>query len=227
MTLRLKSRPLRPQTSLRRLSPPTKPRLPKKFRDLEKVLIRMAELTAHTDPRRAALLRQAIAQSKDRDLEHRFDGLVDLLKQDRLAVGVKNQGEVQDDLKQLLDLLLSEDRGKRIESEKQRIRDYLRRVNQIIKEQRGLQGETQGGADEKKLAGRQGELGDKDWPARQGHRQERRQTELPAMTNHPKKTEHPKAGGSEQSKDKQDENPAKKAGGWFSKPEIPNPDKSR
>jgi vacuolar-type H+-ATPase subunit H len=133
-----------------------------RFRDLEKVLLRMADLTAHTDPRRAALLRQAITQSKDRDLDHKFDDVVNLLKQDRLAAGVKSQGELKTELAQLLELLLSEDRGKRLESEKQRIRDYLRKVNQIIKEQKGLQAETNDGAEgEKKLSPRQGELGDR------------------------------------------------------------------
>ena len=131
-----------------------------KFRDLEKVLIRMAELTASTDPRRAALLRQAVAQSKDRDLDTQFDKLVDLLKQDRLALVVKNQSEVHQDLTQLLELLLSEDRGKRIESEKTRIRDYLKRINKIIKQQKGLQAGTAGEEDTEKLAEGQGKLAD-------------------------------------------------------------------
>ncbi len=132
-----------------------------RFRDLEKLLLRMAELTAPTDPRRAALLQQAVAQSKDRDLDHQFEQLVELLRQERLAVVVKNQGEVHQDLVKLLELLLSEDRSKRIESEKERIREYLKRVNKIIKEQKGIQGETARGGDPRKLADRQGDLSDK------------------------------------------------------------------
>ncbi len=87
--------------------------------------------------------------------------MVKLLKQDSLSASIKNQNEVHGDLVKLLELLLSEDRGKRLESEKQRIREYLRRVNQIIKEQKTLQGETTAGENEKKLGGRQGELGGK------------------------------------------------------------------
>ncbi len=132
-----------------------------RFRELEKLLLRMAELTAPTDPRRAALLQQAVAQSKDRDLDHQFEQLVELLRQERLAVVVKNQGEVHQDLVKLLELLLSEDRSKRIESEKERIREYLKRVNKIIKEQKGIQGETARGGDPRKLADRQGDLSDK------------------------------------------------------------------
>ena len=96
-----------------------------RFRELEKLLLRMAELTAPTDPRRAALLRQAVAQSKERDIDHQFEQLVDLLKQERLSVVVKNQAEVRQDLAKLLELLLSEDRTKNIASEKARIREYL------------------------------------------------------------------------------------------------------
>ena len=132
-----------------------------RFRELERLLLRMAELTAPTDPRRAALLRQAVAQSKQRDIDHQFEQLVELLRQERLAVVVKNQGEVQQDLAKLLELLLSEDRTKRIESEKERIREYLKRVNKIIKEQKGIQGETARGGDPRKLADRQSDLSDK------------------------------------------------------------------
>src|SRR5262249_27266402 len=132
-----------------------------RFRELEKLLLRMAELTAPTDPRRAALLRQAVARSKERDIDQQFDILLELLKKEELAKVVKNQTELHGDLKKLLDLLLAEDRTKRIESEKERIRDYLKRVNKIIREQRSIQGETIRDGDARKLADRQGELADK------------------------------------------------------------------
>ena len=76
-----------------------------RFVELEKLLLRMAELTAPTDPRRAALLRQAVAQSKDRDIDHQFEALVDLLKQQRLSLAVKGQDDVQRVLSRLLELL--------------------------------------------------------------------------------------------------------------------------
>ena len=56
-----------------------------KFQHLEAVLARMAELTGPTDPRRAALLRKAIAQSKEELIGVQFERLVSLLKEDRLA----------------------------------------------------------------------------------------------------------------------------------------------
>jgi hypothetical protein len=132
-----------------------------RFRELERLMLRMAELTAPSDPRRAALLRQAVAQSKERAIDQQFDTLVELLKMDRLSSVVKGQGEVQGDLIKLLELLLSEDRSKRIESEKERVREYLKRVNQIIKEQKSVQNATQRDAEAPELADRQESLSDK------------------------------------------------------------------
>ncbi|MEX0677501.1 MAG: hypothetical protein WD063_10530 [Pirellulales bacterium] len=132
-----------------------------RFRELERLLLRMAELTAPTDPRRAALLKRAVAQSKDRAIDQRFDELVKLLRDERLAAVVTNQGEVHNDLVKLLELLLSEDRSKRIETEKERVRDYLKRVNKIIKEQKAVQGETERRGDAGKLADQQSELAGK------------------------------------------------------------------
>jgi hypothetical protein len=133
----------------------------KRYQDLEKVMLRMAELTAGSDPRRAALLRQAVARSKDRAVDGQFDKLVDLLKQDRLAPAVKGQSDLQDDLQQILDLLLSEDRGQRIESEKEKIREYIKRVNKIIKEQKAVQGGTAGQGDQNELSQEQQDLAKK------------------------------------------------------------------
>lgn len=132
-----------------------------RFRELERLLLRMAELTTPTDPRRAALLKRAVAQSKDRAIERRFEDLVKLLRQEKLAAVVKSQGEVHGDLVKLLELLLSEDRSKRIESEKQRVREYLKRVNRIIREQKAVQGETQRQGDAGKLADQQSKLAEK------------------------------------------------------------------
>jgi hypothetical protein len=129
-----------------------------KFIELERLLLRMAELSANSDPRRAKLLRQAVAQSKERAIDQQFDELVTLLRQERLSSVVKNQGEVQGELVKLLELLLSEDRSKRLETEKERVREYLKRVNKLIKEQKSVQNATERDDDGKELADRQGEL---------------------------------------------------------------------
>jgi hypothetical protein len=136
-------------------------RVSDRFKRCEEVLLRMAELSAGTDPRRAALLRKAVAQSKDRLIGMQLETLVDLLKKDQLAPAMENQTAVEKDLQALLDLLLSENRAKRLESEKARIREYLKRLSALINQQKGIQGRTAGGGEPKALAGEQARVADK------------------------------------------------------------------
>ena len=97
-----------------------------KFKHFEEVLLRMAELTAGEDPRRAALLRKAVAQSKDDLIGVQLSRVVDLLKNERLSTAATSQKEVHQSLTKLLELLLSENRGQRLASEQARLRDYLK-----------------------------------------------------------------------------------------------------
>lgn len=120
----------------------------------------MAELTAVTDPRRAALLKKAVAQSKEQLIGLQLNALVELLEKEQLSRAIENQEDVDGDLRNLLELLLSENRAKRIESEKARIRDYLKRLNRIIKTQKDVQGRTTGGEDQDRLADEQNKLAD-------------------------------------------------------------------
>jgi hypothetical protein len=133
-------------------------RVEKKYKEFEKVLARMAELTATTDPKRAALLRKAVSQSKEKLIGTQFEMLIDLLKQDRLANAVTNQREVEQDLNKLLELLLSEQRGQRLKDERKRIKEQIRRINELINREQELQNWTSKGADAKRLAESQGKL---------------------------------------------------------------------
>lgn len=132
-----------------------------KYAHLQDVLLRMAELTAASDPRRAALLKKAVAQGQERLIDTQFDTLVGLLKEGRLSRAIENQEGVAKDLNALLELLLSENRPDRIRSERARIRDYLKQLNEIINRQKGIQGRTAGTGDAKRLAQEQGGLADK------------------------------------------------------------------
>ena len=136
-------------------------RIADKYKRLEDTLLRMAELTAVTDPRRAALLKKAVAQSKEKLIGLQLNALVELLEKGQLSRAIGNQEEVDGDLRNLLELLLSENRAKRIESEKARIRGYLKQLNQIIRTQKDVQGRTAGGQDQDRLAEEQGKLAEK------------------------------------------------------------------
>src|SRR5687768_14317785 len=73
-------------------------RLADRFKRLEEVLGRLAELSASTDPRRAKLLRDAIAQSREQDINVRFESIVKLLEDERLSAAATNQTELHNEL---------------------------------------------------------------------------------------------------------------------------------
>src|SRR6476620_839085 len=89
-------------------------KLAAKYKDLERVFLRMAEVMQTTDPKRAALLRQAFAQSQEHGIDGKYADLVKLLKDVQLSQATKGQATVQQDLNRLLDLLVSGDRDKQI-----------------------------------------------------------------------------------------------------------------
>jgi hypothetical protein len=127
-------------------------RLADRFKRLEEVIGRLAELSAATDPRRADLLRQAIAQSREQDLSVRFEAIVKLLESERLSPAASNQTELQKELDALLNLLLKADRDTQLATERERLREYLKEVGRLLRLERDLRGRTESGDDAKRLA---------------------------------------------------------------------------
>ena len=132
-----------------------------RFRQLETMLLKMAEYDASSNPRRAALLRQALSQGKERQVASKLNGLVELFQREQLQKAVDGQVSVNVDLKALLDLLLSEDRPDRLKNEQARVRGYIKQLDRIIRQQKSIQGRTEGGVDAQRLAGDQGQLAEK------------------------------------------------------------------
>lgn len=133
-------------------------RVADRFARLETVLGRLAELSASTDPRRAKLLREAIAKSREQDLNQRFETIVALLEDERLSAAAGRQTELHTELDELLNLLLKADRDRELESEHRRIKKYLQEVSKIIRLQKGLNARTEGGDDAPRLAKDQGDV---------------------------------------------------------------------
>src|SRR5437763_823900 len=133
-------------------------RVADKYAKLEQLMLKMAELEGQTNPKRAQLLTRAVEQSKDRLTKPQLDTLVKLLNQKQLKRAVDGQSTVQTDLKALLDLLLSEDRSDRLKSEQQRIKEYIKEVDRLIRLERSVQGQTEAGADAKRMAQEQGRI---------------------------------------------------------------------
>jgi hypothetical protein len=126
-------------------------RLADRFDRLEEVIGKLAELSASTDPRRAKLLRDAIAQSREQDINVRFESIVKLLEDERLSAATTNQTELQQELDQLLALLLKADRDNELASQRDRVRKYLKEVGRLIRVQKGVRARTQGGDEFKPL----------------------------------------------------------------------------
>src|SRR6185369_13506178 len=120
-------------------------RLADRFKRLEEVIGRLAELSAPTDPRRAKLLREAIAQSREQDVNSRFESIVKLLQDERLSAASTNQTELQKELDSLLALLLKADRDKDLASQRERIHAYMKELERLIRMQRGVRARTEGG----------------------------------------------------------------------------------
>ena len=142
--------------------------LSERFDRLELLAGRLAELSKATQPRRAELLQQLVAQSREKDLPGRFNEIVAALEKDNLNAATKYQTSLQSDLKAMLELLLQEDRDRQLESERERIAKYLADLSKLIRQQRGIRARTTGGDSEQQLSEDQqraadnaGELGDK------------------------------------------------------------------
>ncbi len=140
-------------------------RLADRFERLELLAGRLAELSRATQPRRARLLRELITLSREQDISGRFAAIVAALQQGSLATALPGQQELQQDLEQLLELLLQEDREQKMQSQRKRILKYLQELKKLIRRQRGISARTEGGdaqqkttADQQQLARQVGQL---------------------------------------------------------------------
>lgn len=128
------------------------------FRDLEKTFLRLADLLAPSDPRRAALLRSVFEQARDAEMGDRLDTIVQLLEKGQLLKAGTSQTGALDTLRELLTLLESGDSDKRLASEKEEVRQFLGRLSKLIARQRDVEGSTEAGTREAQLAERQAAL---------------------------------------------------------------------
>ncbi len=132
-----------------------------KYQRLEDLLFKMADFEATTNPRRAALLRQAYKQSKDRLTHTQLASIVQLLKNRQLKRAMDGQQTAQQDLEALLELLQSENRSDRLKTETQKIQDIIKELKRLERLQRSVRGRTEGGADPKQLSKSQQQVADR------------------------------------------------------------------
>ena len=137
-------------------------RIADNYARLEQTIIRMAELEASTNPQRAALLKRAAQQSSEKLTKSQLNAVSRLLAPPaQLKRAIDEQERALNDLKQLLQLLLSEDRDERKQDERDRVRQYIQEVERLIRLQSGLEGKTEGKAEPKELAKEQAQIAER------------------------------------------------------------------
>ena len=129
--------------------------LSRQMRELEATFLRLADLLAASDPRRAATLRSAFEQARETELTARLDTVVELLEQDQLLKASAGQETALDRLRRLLALLEAGDSRRTVADSKKQVKEFLGRINQLIARQKGLEGTTEAGGDADAIAGEQ------------------------------------------------------------------------
>lgn len=128
------------------------------YRELEQILLRMADLT--TDPARAQLLRDVVQSGKQHEVAGQFDKLVEFISKDSLALALDGETTLEADLEAMLELLLTEQQGKKRRQHEESLKAQIRRLKELINRQVELQGRTDTSGALEPLAPVQGRLSD-------------------------------------------------------------------
>lgn len=132
--------------------------LAEQFRELERSFLRLADLLAASDPRRATLLRSVFEQARDAEVGERLDTIVALLEDNKLLKAGTTQADAIDKMKELLAVLEAGAADPRAGSQKDEVKQFIARVAKLIAKQRDIEGTTEAGGDDDDLATRQEKL---------------------------------------------------------------------
>jgi len=114
------------------------------YSELEQKLLSLREFEKENNSARSKLLQRAYELSQEQGTTDEMQRIVALLTTGELRDAESNQKLVLDDMKRLLTLLQSEDRGKRIQDELKRNQEYLKEVERLLRIQNSLRGEAEG-----------------------------------------------------------------------------------
>ncbi len=118
-----------------------------RYGKLEELLLRLADVEADENPERAALLRRAARQSREKFTLDKLQGATEALQSEQYQNAVQRQAEASEGIEALLTLLLSEDRSKRIRDEKQHVAEMIKDLKRIERAQRSTRARTENGAE--------------------------------------------------------------------------------
>lgn len=139
----------------------TQKRLGNEFNEIEKLISRLAQAYGKTDPKKAEILKQAFAASKQSGIAPKFSELAALLGNEKYGDATKTQTQLQSDLIKLLELLQSGDQDKVRDDERARIKEWIARIKVVEKQQQGEKARTEGEGDASDIAKSQDNLAKK------------------------------------------------------------------
>jgi hypothetical protein len=113
------------------------------YSQLELILQRIAETVGASNPQQAALLKKALLESKDKLISRNFDEIVTLLDRKQLTDAVDGQNNLVKDLHELLKVLESADRNERRSAEMEKIKGFIKDIDQLRGKEQDLKNQTQ------------------------------------------------------------------------------------
>jgi len=134
--------------------------LARQYADLERSFLRLADVLASTDPRRAAVLRDAFDQARETELKDRLAQIVTLLEAGQLLKAGATQESTVEQFRGLLTLLEADSGDRGHADTKKEVQAFLGRVTKLISRERDIEGSTEAGAESEEIGDRQRKVAD-------------------------------------------------------------------
>ncbi|MGN6136933.1 MAG: hypothetical protein ACTHOU_20825 [Aureliella sp.] len=132
-----------------------------RFKRLEELLLKSAEIEAASNPGRSALLQQAAQLGKQSQLSELLARAAKSLEIEQYSQAVEDQKVSRDSLKRLLELLQSENRQDRVREQRDQVRRWIEETDRLRRLQSSLRGRTEGGQSTERAASDQEKLAEK------------------------------------------------------------------
>lgn len=132
-----------------------------RYRRLEELLLRLADVEADENAERAALLRRAAKQSRDLFVLDRLNTASQSLRSQQFKNALDSQNSAKEGLERMLTLLLSEDRPQRIRDEKERVGKMIQELKLVERLQKSTRARTENGMALEAISEEQKQIGDR------------------------------------------------------------------
>ena len=132
-----------------------------RYRRLEELLLRLADVEADENAERAALLRRAAKQSRDLFVLDRLNTASQSLRSQQFKNAIDSQNSAKEGLERMLTLLLSEDRPQRIRDEKERVGKMIQELKLVERLQKSTRARTENGMALEAISDEQQQIGDR------------------------------------------------------------------